>query len=149
MIFHSRRKIKNFWLNSQFQGRYVRSLVASSLLAMLLYGIVFYKHIKENYDTLVKISPMSDEAKTQLYSELNQIIVYLSASSLFFLLLVTLIGVIYSHRVAGPLFKIKNVCKEICEGNSSARIVLRPKDEFQDVTEQLNKMIDTLQKSNK
>lgn len=140
-----RRKLKNYWLNSQFQGRYIRALLASSCIAMVLYGVVFYRHVKENYDTLVKISPMPDESKEQLYKELNDIIMYLSASSAVFLVLVALIGLIYSHRVAGPLFKIKSVCKDICDGNVNARIKLRPNDEFRDVAEQLNKMIDKLQ----
>jgi nitrogen fixation/metabolism regulation signal transduction histidine kinase len=112
---------------------------------MLGYGFVFYKHIKENYDTLVKLSPVTDEVKSELYRELNQIVLYLSGFSLLFLLSVALIGLVYSHRVAGPLFKIKVVCKDICDGNLSARIALRPNDEFRDVAEQLNQLIDILQ----
>lgn len=143
-----RRKFRNYWLNAEFQGRYITALLASSLVAMLLYGFVFYSHVKENYDTLVKISPMTDDTKVQLYAELNRIIVYLSLSSIVFFALVAVIGLIYSHRVAGPLFKIKNVCKDVCDGNFSARIALRPNDEFRDVAEQLNKMIDVLQSKN-
>ncbi|NBW81837.1 HAMP domain-containing protein [bacterium] len=143
-----RRKLRNLWLNSRFQGRYIRALVGSSFLVMLGYGFVFYKHIKENYDTLVKLSPVTDEVKSELYRELNQIVLYLSGFSLLFLLSVALIGLVYSHRVAGPLFKIKVVCKDICDGNTSARIALRPNDEFRDVAEQLNQLIDVLQKKN-
>lgn len=141
-----RRKFRNLWLNSQFQGQYIRGLIGSSFLVMIGYGVVFYLHIKENYDTLVKLSPVSDEIKGELYHELNQIVFYLAGVSILFLISVGWIGLIYSHRVAGPLFKIKKVCKEICDGNSSARIKLRPNDAFRDVAEQLNLLIDTLQK---
>lgn len=113
---------------------------------MIGYGVVFYLHIKENYDTLVTLSPVSDEIKAELYRELNQIVFYLAGVSILFLLSVGLIGLVYSHRVAGPLFKIKRVCKDICDGNTSARIKLRPNDAFRDVAEQLNLLIDILQK---
>ncbi|MFZ9521569.1 MAG: HAMP domain-containing protein [Silvanigrellaceae bacterium] len=133
-------------MNSRFQGRYIRALVGSSFVVMLCYGIIFYRHVRENYDTLVKLSPVPDEVKSELYQELNNIVVYLSGYSLLFLVSVAVIGLVYSHRVAGPLFKIKNVCKDICEGNTSARITLRPNDDFRDVAEQLNQLIDVLQK---
>jgi signal transduction histidine kinase len=141
-----RRKFRNLWLNAQFQGQYLRALLGSSFVVMIGYGVVFYLHIKENYDTLVTLSPVSDEIKAELYRELNQIVFYLAGVSILFLLSVGLIGLVYSHRVAGPLFKIKKVCKDICDGNTSARIKLRPNDAFRDVAEQLNLLIDILQK---
>jgi methyl-accepting chemotaxis protein len=111
------------------------------------YGLVFYRFIAENYDTIVELSPITEDSKTVLYSELNSIIIYLSILSVVFLGVITFIGVIFSHKVAGPMFKIRNVCNAINGGQLGRRIALRPGDDFREVVGELNKALNTLHSS--
>ena len=47
-------------------------------------------------------------------------------------LTVTLIfGIVMSHRMAGPLFRIRREMKEMGEGDLSGKIRLRKKDDFE------------------
>ena len=141
------RSIKNIMINPAYQMRYIGWLTGTGLTLVLMNSLTFYLFTKENYSLLVDLGPMTDEAKQQLYSELGQIIMYLVLGSTIFLILVTLVGLIFSHRTAGPLYHFKRVFSEIKNGNPKARVRLRPTDDFQEVADTFNEMMDVLEKS--
>ena len=93
---------------------------------------------------MVDLSPMEDEVKIQLYRELHQIVLYLGLFSFTFILICSAFATLLSHRTAGALFHFKRIFLEIQKGNLNARIHIRPKDDFQDVAKEFNKMVDTL-----
>jgi signal transduction histidine kinase len=124
--------------------KYIFWLFISGLILVSGISFVFYKYISENYSLLVELSPMTDVVKTQLAAELNVIVFSILFGSLVFLILVSMMGLIFSHRVAGPIFHISRVLSEIRDGNVDARITLRPKDEFQELADEVNKTLDFL-----
>ena len=141
-----KRKFKNFLLNPSYQLKYVLWLTGTGLCLVTLNAAVFYTYTKENYDFLVQMSPMTDEAKALLYHELHSIILTLLGISLLFCLLMGILGIVISHRTAGPLFHFKRVFNEIKKGNVNQRVRLRPKDDFKDVAQAFNEMMDQLHK---
>ncbi|MBI4056127.1 MAG: hypothetical protein HY399_01095 [Elusimicrobia bacterium] len=52
-----------------------------------------------------------------------------------------LLGLFYSHRLAGPIYHIKKAIDETLRGKSPEVIVLRKNDELKDVAESLNKLL--------
>lgn len=143
-MLSKRRKLRNFWINSVYQGRYVLSLIFSSVIALLCFGVVFYLFTVENYEVLIELSPLTSEAYDELKRELALIAVYLSIVGVVFILLVTAIGIVFSHRAAGPLYNIQAVSKRIQSGEPNARIRLRPSDDFQEVANHLNAAFDCM-----
>ena len=139
------RKIKNLIINPAYQIRYIFWLTGSGLLLVVLNTLVFYSKVRENYQFLVEMSPMTDEAKTLLFKELNQIAWIILGSSFLFLILVGVLGLILSHRTAGPLYHFQKVFNDIKNGKLKARIRLRPKDDFQGVAQSFNEMMDQLE----
>ncbi len=140
-----KRNLKNLLINPRYQLRYVFWLTSSGFALVALNGVIAYSFIKENYLTLVDLSPMTDEAKTQLYSELKQLVIALGGLSVLFLVVISIMGIMMSHRTAGPMYHFKRVFEEIKSGNRKQRVRLRPKDEFQDVAKSFNEMMDHLQ----
>jgi len=108
--------------------------------------VVFYFYVKENYLLLVRMSPMDEEVKQQLFAELYHIFACLSGFSFLFIIVVSIIGIIISHRTAGPMYNFKQVFQKIQNGELKTRIQLRKHDEFQDVAIECNKMLDHLLK---
>lgn len=144
MTLKNQRKLKNFLINPKFQGKYIFWTTGTGLVLVAANSFLFYRFMKENYMILVDLSPMTDEAKTQLYYELHQLILILVVGSILFLIITSLIGVLFSHRVAGPLYKMKKTFEQITNGDKNLRIHLRPNDEFVDLAETCNKMLDSL-----
>jgi HAMP domain-containing protein len=140
----NRRRFKNYLINPGYQLKYIFWLAMTGFVLFVFYALNLYFHIKENYSILVELSPMTAEAKHQLYHELDTLIVKLGIGSIFFLIGVAFIGMVMSHRTAGPLYHFKRVFDEIRGGKMEARIHLRPKDDFLDVAESFNEMMDAL-----
>jgi nitrate/nitrite-specific signal transduction histidine kinase len=62
-------------------------------------------------------------------------------SVIFFVLLcVGVISTIYSHRIVGPIYRIRKSVEILQEGKDSGRIKVRKDDEFQDLADSLEKL---------
>ena len=138
------RSIKNILINPAYQLKYVMWISGTGLTLIAANVLVFYHYIKENYAILVDLSPMDDAAKTQLYNELNEIIIKLGLFGFLFVLATAIIGIKMSHRTAGPLFHFKRVFSDIKGGKLEARVRLRPGDDFKDVADSFNSMMDAV-----
>ena len=139
-----KRHLRNYIVNPQYQLRYIFWLTSSGLFLVILNAWIAYTYIKENYLTLVDLSPMTDEAKNQLYLELRHLALAITSSSALFLIVIAALGIVLSHRTAGPLYAFKRAFEEIANGNTGKRLKLRPGDEFKDVAESFNKMMDQI-----
>ncbi len=144
--YSQRRRLKNFLINPRVQLRYAALAAGSGLVLSLAHTAVFYSFVRENYETLVELSPMTAAVRQQLYRELGQIITYLSLASLSFIVLTALAAVVASHRAVGPLYHFKQVFDDVRKGKFKTRIRLRPGDDFQDVAESFNLMLDRLER---
>ncbi len=140
----SQRKLKNYIINPKFQLKYIFWISAGGFILMGSYSLIFYYFIKENYMILVDMADMTTEARDLLYHELYVIILILGIFSFIFLIITTLIGVVFSHRVAGPLYKLNLVITKIKEGNLEERAKFRPNDEFIETANNFNEMLDTI-----
>lgn len=143
----NKRKLVNFIINPKYQFKYIFWLTISGFVIILLYSFMFYKYMKENYLILVDLSPMDDSTKKILYKELTEVSFQLLYISLGFLVIISIFGIILSHRVAGPMYHFKKIFKEIKNGNYHSRINLRPKDDFKDVASEFNEMMNLLEKN--
>jgi methyl-accepting chemotaxis protein len=61
------------------------------------------------------------------------------------LLILSILTIFLTHRIAGPIFKIKKIVRLVRGGQGSERIFLRKRDEFKDLAEDLNALLDHLQ----
>jgi methyl-accepting chemotaxis protein len=53
-------------------------------------------------------------------------------------------GLIISHRIAGPIFQLMRVIREVAGGDMKARVHFRPDDEFSELSTDFNAMMDKL-----
>jgi methyl-accepting chemotaxis protein len=144
-----KRSLKRLWLNPKYQARYIFWITLTGLVLVILQSAVFYFFVKENYSILVDLGPTTDEVKAQLYHELHQMQMALLAGGVVFTSVIAFLGLIFSHRTVGPLYHFKRVFDDIKEGNISARIRLRPRDDFKEVASAFNHMMDELKKRGK
>lgn len=143
----SQRKIKNFLINPRFQLKYIFWTTLWGLLLIISNALVFYFYTSENYQIFIELNDITPEAKAVLYEELYIIVTKLVVFSSLFLIIVSAMGIQMGHKVAGPMYKFKMIFEKIKQGDHSQRIHLRPKDEFRDVADEFNKMMDELSNS--
>jgi len=59
------------------------------------------------------------------------------------------IGILASHRVAGPVYRMIKFLDDVTKGDYSRRLVLRKKDELKDLAGAINRLVDKLESEKK
>jgi len=142
----NRRKTTNYIPEPKFQFRFIRVLVLGSFVQMALICAILYYFLGENYRILVKYAGLEPDVTNVLYRELRILVGVLVSVFTLHLLAVAVLGVLFSHRVGGAVYAMKRTMAEIVNGKD-ARLKLRKGDEFQEVQDLFNEMIDTLKSS--
>lgn len=127
------RKLKNFLIVPSYQLRYVALLNVVSI-AMLLASYFGLKTLyRDALSTCAEFGVHADDFAPVVFG-----------FGLFFLAFTSLLGIYFSHRTAGPMYRFEKVFRTILAGKTDERVHLRPGDDFKNVAEAFNEMMDHL-----
>lgn len=79
-----------------------------------------------------------------IYDRFDLIIWPLITNTLIFILITIVFGIFYSHRLAGPIYRINISLERIISGDLDFQVRLRRTDAFQHIGERLNALLDRL-----
>lgn len=139
-----RRKLRNLLINRSFQGRVVLIVLLFGFLGVATNGVLFYWYVQNNYLLILSAveTPFPAEA---LFQDLKQFGLILAVLSMLVTCIVGFYLLILTHRAAGAAYHLHRVINEIKSGNTDARVYLREKDEFKELAQSFNEMIDGMQ----
>jgi hypothetical protein len=134
------RRIKNFLIYPKFQLKLIVMCMGISLIAPLLifsFQIYSFKKLMENGAAMGL--PETHPYFVFLQSFQNQLLyVFLGAVFLSFLICLIL-GFLVSHRVAGPIVKLRNYFDRVGQGAEETEVHFRESDFFVDLARSYNK----------
>ncbi len=134
---HKKRRFR-YLVNRRFQ----LLLVFKSLLILFLFAlfILFEAYIAI---WLVLSTYLSD-------AEVMEIIQTITFRFAFFCIpigfVIFLMGIVFTHRIAGPLLKIERTLDEVIEGRDVQPISLRKHDELKSLCMRINRIIEMLER---
>jgi len=133
---------KTYLINPRFQWRFIGFMATISLLAislLFLSNILFFRNMEQEALSvgLTRDNPYFDFLGEQK-SALSKL--YFGVSGLVFVSMMGL-GILYSHRIVGPLHNLNNKMKRIASGEDPSPVNFRRKDQFLELTESFNAMI--------
>lgn len=129
-----KKKRKKYLIDKKFQLRYAANTLIFILVAFFIFTVVFY---------LVGFVPLLEKLKN-VYPEARLFIILkgvyrdLIIAFLFLLAVTFAFAVFRSHKIAGPLFRLKGYIHQMSDGDFSSRIKLRKKDELIVLADELN-----------
>lgn len=85
---------------------------------------------------------------SRLYNAFDLYLIPVLAVSFLNLIVITVFGIFFSHRMAGPIHRIRNTLAEFNEMHSADPITLRKKDFFQDLASLINRSLELKKKEN-
>jgi len=68
-------------------------------------------------------------------------------NNLIIIVIIAVIGLFYSHRIAGPIYRIRMDIEKVLAGEKDIRIVLRKKDSLKEIADSINQLIERLRES--
>lgn len=139
-----KRRIRSFMINPRYQLKCASLTAATGALLVTATVAILFVFIRENFIIWAGMTQMSDDLQLRLNTELRHVIWGISWIALVWIALICLFSVVLTHRTAGPLYHFQRVFDEIRAGKFDTRIRLRPHDEFHEVAQSFNSMMETL-----
>ena len=148
---------RKYLIDSRFQFKFILKAAIPLLLfvAILAGGFVYaINTISEKYrfsNTAELIQAISTSFGNDLSSNIvfNDVkfwgLVSLLLLAIILLLTITILFVLFSHRIAGPILRIQRTFEDVLQGDLTQRIHLRENDELHETVEQINMMLAGLQ----
>ena len=165
-------KRTNYVINKTFQFRLIGTFLISILLALVIFtiGVVGYywystmvgDNLFAEFITIHKQVERTEQVEqdgetvTKTYTETEEIpgvkrweivLPPILVNNLLILIVVGIIGLFYSHRLAGPVYRINADLQKVLNGERGVRISLRKDDKFHDLAEQINALIDSYEEA--
>jgi methyl-accepting chemotaxis protein len=134
---------RRYLIKKGLQFRYIGIVFALVILASIVTGYtVFATGWTLLGEKLASVYPQS--RLIYVFKAVNMALIrnLLAVSPFIFIL-----ALLFSHRIAGPLYRLEKILDEIARGNLALQIKLRRGDELQDLAEIINVMTGNLKKT--
>ena len=132
-IFNNKRKL--YLIDPRFQWRFALLLGLFMLLSNGFFSYIVYGYFVQ-FLSLVEPSPELD-----IEHQKQRLVMLLSILLLLYSLLASVMGFFFSHRIAGPMFKLKQFLRGIREGNPRHKLIFRKGDFFPEVADEVNQTL--------
>jgi signal transduction histidine kinase len=139
-----RFKRTHYIVDKNIQFRYVGLILFYTFIFFVIsLMVIYFSGWKQLVEKLANVYPQS-----KLVEIFNTI--YLRLLVGFFLLLPmsAISAILVSHKIAGPLVRIKRALTQMIKGDYTLFIKLRKGDQLQDVADQINMLAEKLKKKN-
>ena len=134
----SQFKRRTIFIKKNLQLRYMLLIVVSVLCGLAIMTLELTATISDLFDAYpVLMQPIYDEFIPIISDFFYKIAIYV--------LFVVLISAILSHKMAGPVYRFEQTCKAIAKGDFSQRVHLRKGDQFTELQDEFNKMMDVVE----
>jgi nitrogen fixation/metabolism regulation signal transduction histidine kinase len=140
--------MRNYLLDSRFQLRYTGMVVVVTFVVASLLGGVAYQQSKAQTEMMtISMYEAGEtgefiEAEAQAYDRQFLLSIVAGIALMVFALGAT--GILVTHRVVGPAFKMKSLFRDVADGHLRVRGGLRKGDELQDVFLEFERMMNKL-----
>jgi len=126
-----------FLINPSFQLKFSLIVCSVIVISTLIYPVIIY----EFFELISRNNPQIAE---NIIAAQNDLVFYLIIIQTVITLLVFIVFIFFTHKIAGPLYKLKNHLLEIREGKAISPLTFRDGDYFQDVAEEVSLFLETV-----
>ena len=126
-----------FLINPSFQLRFSLIVCSIIVISTLIYPVIIY-------DFFQLISASNPTVAKNVVAAQNDLVLFLILIQVVITLLVFVVFIFFTHKIAGPLYKLKNHLAHIREGNAITPLTFRNGDYFHDVAEEVSLFLETV-----
>lgn len=125
-----------YLINPKFQLKFSVFVSTLVFIPSLLYPYTIYRLIE-----LLAQKVNSPEIQEALSANQGKLLFLLFLWQLAFTAIVFIICIFQSHKIAGPMFKLKTYLDNVKKGNAPGHLFFRKGDNFQDIADDFNEAI--------
>lgn len=133
-------KRKNYFIDKDFQSRFILKFCLLVVLAAIITTGILYLVGKKSttvaiVDSRVLVRSTADFLLPILIQTVLVVMVILGLATI-------IVTLLFSHKIAGPLYRFRKAIAEVRLGNLASNFHLRNYDQLKDLSEEVNVMID-------
>lgn len=132
-------KRRTYLIDRDFQLRMMRMIVLSGLSVCVVSVVVIYAFLSWLFTTLKDSHALPISVVDDLNSISGMLLGLAGIVVAINLILILVWALVYSNRVAGPVYNMKKTLDAYLAGNTSVQIKLRQKDYFFELAEKINR----------
>ncbi len=141
----TRRKLKNYlFLDKRLQFHFAFLLAAIGAINAFYFSTLVYFYTQEIYQRLLPRIPDYALDAGDFESQYRLFLMTVIFVTLFEIVLIVLLGLFFSHRIAGPLYAMRQKLKEMAKGRIPTTVRLRKNDLLQTFADEMNEVLSTL-----
>jgi hypothetical protein len=141
----SRRKLKNYLLYPGLQLRLAGYLAAVAGALSLAVGVLLWRAYREASALVVLGDPRADEVVAAMLARDDLVrLMWMGAVMAAVVLALLALGVVVTHRIAGPALALARMCRAIASGSLCRPRALRHGDLLVGLADELTAMVDAL-----
>ncbi|MBN2802682.1 MAG: hypothetical protein JXR91_06285 [Deltaproteobacteria bacterium] len=143
------RSVKNFLIEPAFQLKWVARVAIVTTLITSTMSFFIYKTLKETIDLVtvqtLGVTNLTKQAQQLIINQGNHdkttTLIFLVSTIVILVILLSSLTIVVTHKVAGPVFKIKKLLGTINDTHLQLYEHLRKGDELHDIYEEFNRML--------
>lgn len=130
----------NYFVEKKLQLKIAGLILIFTVLMAAITALIIYFSM---WDTLgAKLASVYPQGRLmEIFKRAN---IVLLERMLIIVPIIFIVSIFISHRIAGPIYKIKKTLDEASEGKTGLRIYLRKTDELKEVADSINKVLEVL-----
>lgn len=133
--FYIRRQ---YIVDKKFQYKYLFNILIMTfftiiIVTLAIFFVLWEKIIKEFF-----YIPDAAKKLGDIFVSTSQILVL---PVIILLLIFSIIAILFSHKIAGPIYRVEKIAEELKKGNLNIKVQFRKGDELHHLAEALNNMI--------
>lgn len=134
--------IRRFYINQRYQLKYTLMVAVITTFITALWGWLYYANESEKTELLQIQNP---ELAALVTTSDQSVLLYLLAFFVFQFLIILFFGIYYTHRVAGPVYRLQKYFDTVEKtGELAVFERVRERDEFQQMYETLSRAVERL-----
>lgn len=135
-------KRNTYLINPHFQLKFSLYVCGLVFVSSIIYPLTIFDLLTSFIEFIASKSP---EAAAQLEAKRTSLIVILSLWQVGFTALVFVACIFFSHKIAGPMFKLQKFLRGKRDGIDGGKLFFRKGDYFQEVADDFNDAFDELE----
>ncbi len=144
-----KRKLRNYLLDNGFQLKYTGMVVVVTVVVAAALGSVAYDYSRGQTEALAASIAMQPELNPGAAADLEafarsedkKVVIAIILGVAIMALALGLTGIVVTHRVVGPSYRMRVLFKEVAAGKRTVSTRIRKGDELQDLFEAFADML--------
>ncbi len=145
MQANTKYRRRTYFIEREFQARFILKFCILVVLGTLLTGLVLY--LLSSRSTTVIFQNLRAEVKTTADFILPILIQTIIVVTIIVGTASIILTLFISHKIGGPLYRFKKEMQEIEAGNLNSDFRIRKTDQLRDIASGLNTMIESLRQA--